>query len=217
LRGTNEHPLVRVFRDIGDGLYPSFDGLTEVVPRPAGALAAVLAFTGHHIVAADVDHAWVAARCPSGDLLAPLRPHFLTALGEQVGRAPSSISLVLAAQSVPARRDLPVEPIDPDQVHPRVARAQRLRADVRVFQTPDGSGLLTVGRGLAGRWEAGFEVILEGRGRGGGRALAAASRQLIPEGDAIFMQVAIGNIASLRAILAAGFTPIGSEVLYHEA
>jgi len=36
----------------------------------------------------------------------------------------------------------------------------------------------------------------------------------IPEGDVVFAQVAPGNAASLRAFLAAGFRPIGSEVLF---
>jgi RimJ/RimL family protein N-acetyltransferase len=37
---------------------------------------------------------------------------------------------------------------------------------------------------------------------------------LIPKGDVVFAQVAPGNAASLRAFLAAGFRPIGSEVLF---
>ena len=34
------------------------------------------------------------------------------------------------------------------------------------------------------------------------------------DGDVVFAQVAPGNAASLRAFLAAGFSPIGSEVLF---
>ena len=48
---------------------------------------------------------------------------------------------------------------------------------------------------------------------GRGRELACAART-ITDSEPIFMQTAPGNAASLRAILAAGFKPIGSEVLF---
>lgn len=83
-----------------------------------------------------------------------------------------------------------------DETHPRVGRAFRRRSEVRVFETADGTGLLIVGRGLAGRWEAGF------------------ARTLVPPGEGLFMQVAVGNIASLRAVQAAGFVPAGVEILF---
>jgi GNAT superfamily N-acetyltransferase len=74
--------------------------------------------------------------------------------------------------------------------------------------------VLVIGRGLAGRWEAAFEVAPEARGQGLGRALAAAALHLIEPGQPLFVQVAVGNVASLRAVLAAGFTPVGAEVLF---
>ena len=37
---------------------------------------------------------------------------------------------------------------------------------------------------------------------------------LVTRGERVFMQVAPGNVASLRAVLAAGFHPIGAEVLF---
>jgi hypothetical protein len=55
------HPLAALFAGVAQGIYPPVDGVTEAAPRAAGALAAVLSFTGHSIVAADVDPAWVAA------------------------------------------------------------------------------------------------------------------------------------------------------------
>lgn len=73
---------------------------------------------------------------------------------------------------------------------------------------------MTIGRGLPDRWEAGFEVDPPHRGRGLRRALTCASRHLIPSEEAIFMQVAVGNVAPLRAILAAGFVQVASEILF---
>jgi L-amino acid N-acyltransferase YncA len=71
-----------------------------------------------------------------------------------------------------------------------------------------------VGRGLAGRLEVSIEVDPARRGRGIGEALAAGARSLAPDGEPIFAQVAPGNVASLRAFLAAGYRPICSEVLF---
>jgi GNAT superfamily N-acetyltransferase len=96
-----------------------------------------------------------------------------------------------------------------------VGRAHHYRSAVRVYETVDGHGLLSLGRGLGGRWEAGFEVKPGCRNHGLGRALVAASRYLIEPGEGMFMQAAIGNIASLRAIIAGGFAPVGAEVLYY--
>ena len=44
--------------------------------------------------------------------------------------------------------------------------------------------------------------------------LAIAARGCVPEGEPLFAQVAPGNAASVRSVLAAGFRPIGSEVLF---
>ena len=59
-----------------------------------------------------------------------------------------------------------------------------------------------------------LEIDAAAQGRGLGRRLLLGARSLIPEGDVVFAQVAPGNAASLRAFLAAGFRPIGSEVLF---
>jgi hypothetical protein len=42
----------------------------------------------------------------------------------------------------------------------------------------------------------------------------AAARNLTPPGEPLFAQVAAGNAASLRALGAAGFRPLGAEVLF---
>jgi len=71
-----------------------------------------------------------------------------------------------------------------------------------------------LGRGLAGRWEVAVEVAPEHRGQGLGRALARAAPALVPSGEPLFAQVSPGNVASVRAFLAAGYRPICSEVLF---
>ena len=72
---------------------------------------------------------------------------------------------------------------------------------------------MLLGQGVAGRWETAIEVDADRRERGLGRALARAARHLVPEGEPLWAQVAPANAASVRAFLAAGFTPVGAEVL----
>lgn len=71
------------------------------------------------------------------------------------------------------------------------------------------------GGALGGGREVAFEVDPTRRNRGLGRSLVAAARQLTPPGEPLFAQVAPGNAASLRVVEAAGFRPIGAEVLFH--
>ena len=207
--------LLRLLHDAAMGAPPAADGVVEVWPAPAGAVDAVLAFTAHHVVAAGVEPDLVAARLPEGDLTAPMSPGFLGWLGERLGSHPGSLDVVLAARGLGG--DPPLElraEVDPDR-HPRAARALRYRGDLEVWTDPDGAGVLVLGRGLAGRREVAFEVDPAARGRGLGRLLVAAARHLTPPSEPLFAQVAPGNAASLRVVEAAGFRPIGAEVLFH--
>jgi hypothetical protein len=194
------------------GELPPCDGAVDVLPAPPGRADAVVAFTGRHVVAADVDERAVLAQIPRGSLSAPMRPPFLLWLGEQIGSEPGSLDVLLSTEGDDSLRDslVPVVYLD----HPRVRRARRYRDDVRVFRTADGAGVVTVGRGLAGRREVTFEVDAARRNTGLGRQLARAARSVVPVGEPVFAQVAPGNAASLRAMLAAGFRPIGAEVLF---
>ena len=114
----------------------------------------------------------------------------------------------------PAARSAGLELVAAELDHPRVRRALVHRPEVRIWATPDGAGLLTVGRGVAGRWEVSLEVEPAARGRGLGTALAAAARACVPDGAPLWAQVAPANTASLRAFLAAGYRPVGAEVLF---
>lgn len=210
-----DEPLAHLLREAVAGRPPADDGGVTVLPQPVGPVAGVLAFCGHHVVAADVDPAWVAARLPVGDMSAPVSAPFLDALAAELGRAYDNLDLVLVGRHAEGPPPLDLVEEDPDPTHPRVERSLRFRADVRTWRTPDGAGLLVVAPGLAGRWEAAFEVATGRRRKGLGRALADAARHLVPPGEPIFVQVAPGNVASLRAVLGAGgFVPLGAEVLF---
>ena len=187
----------------------------QVLPQPPGPVAGLLAFDGHHVVAADVDEHWVRARLPARDLSAPTQAGFLDALASQLGRRYDNLDAVFAAPAEEGHPELDLEEVPADAGHPRVARALAYRRDVTVYETPGGDAVLLVGRGLAERWEAAFEVDPSARGRGMGRSLIRAARRLVPVGEPIFLQVAPGNVSSTRAVLGAGgFRPVGAEVLF---
>lgn len=204
--------LADILRGVERGVFPPPDlGLT-VVPAPSERESCVVAFTGHIVIAADVDPAWVAERVPDGDPFAPTNPPFLAALEEFTGRHVNAIDAMLLAPALtdPAAVAGLTELTDHD--HPRVEHALRYRDDVRVYGDAHG-GLVVTGRGLAGRLECAIEVPPDARGQGNGRRLAVAARALIPPDASIWAQITPGNAASLRTFLAVGYKPVGSEAL----
>jgi GNAT superfamily N-acetyltransferase len=192
------------------GEFPPADGGLSLVPQPDARQAAVLGFTGHIVVAADIDAPWLSRYLRPGELSEAFTPPFLGTIAGHLSRRVSAIDVVLLAPPASGAAELTLcSESDPD--HPRVRRALRYRDDVTVWSTP--GGVLILGRGLAGRWEVAVEVEPTYRGRGLGRALAAAARKLVPEGRPIWAQVAPGNAASVRAFLAAGYQVVGQEAL----
>jgi L-amino acid N-acyltransferase YncA len=145
-----------------------------------------------------------------GDLAAPLNPPFLGALEARLNLAVNNVDVVLLADPLPGPPPLSLNRVQ-DSAHPRVARALRYRSQVQVWTAA--GGILVLGRGLAGRWEAAIEVDEDRRNAGLGRSLAAAARHLVPDGRPVWAQIAPGNAASVRAFLAAGYLPVGAEAI----
>ncbi|MDX2531140.1 GNAT family N-acetyltransferase [Streptomyces europaeiscabiei] len=202
-------------RDILDavarGVFPPADGGTTVVAQHSPRDAGVLCFTAHSVVFTDEDPRWVyeslaAAECDA--LSASMNPRFLAALMERTGRTSETIDAMLVASPLPGEPPLPLKEIE-DAGHPRVAYARRRRDDVRVWAA-DG-GVLTTGRGIAGRLEVSVEVDEDVRHRGLGRSLVSAARHLVAE--PLWAQIAPGNARSVRAFQSAGYLPVGSEIL----
>jgi hypothetical protein len=206
--------LTALLRDAAAGRFPAPDGGVTVLPQPSERDAGVLGFTAHAVVFANVDPEWVIGQLPPGDLGAPLGPPFLQALSAATNRLPGSIDMLCVAEPLPGPPPISLIP-EPDTSHPRIARALNYRDDVQAWQA-DG-GVLLLGRGVAGRWETAIEVDHGQRERGLGRALARAARHLVPAGERLWAQVAPANAASVRAFLAAGFTPVGAEILLASA
>jgi RimJ/RimL family protein N-acetyltransferase len=208
--------LADILRGIERGSFPAPDLRVTVVPAPSDRDTCVVGLTAHIVVAADVDPAWVAERIPAGDLSAPLNPPFLFALEQLTGRRVNSIDAMLLAPALtdPVERRAATAELTEltDHDHPRVQRAWRYRDEVHVYGDPCG-GLVLTGRGLAGRMECAVEVPQDARGKGHGRRLARAALALVAPGAHVWAQVTPGNAASLRAFLAAGYHPVGSEAL----
>lgn len=191
------------------GTPPPADGDVTVLRPPDSRSAGVFAFTAHHVVSADVDPAWLSSALPPDDLRAPLGAPFLAALASRTGTATGSLDMVFTAGPPRSTSDLPLVEDIPD--HPRVHRALRHRTGVRVWTVS--GGVLIIGRGVAGRYEVAVEVDEAARGHGLGRALFAAANTLGPPDEPLWAQVAPGNTASVRSVLAAGYRPVGAEVL----
>lgn len=208
------HPLATLLAKIAAGEHPPADGTVTVLAPPDERSHGVLALTAHHVVTADVTADWVRERLPEGDLSAPLKPPFLAALERATGRSVGNIDAVLVTLAEPGRPAMDLVPATASS-HARVARANHYRTGVRVWTCP--GGLVLLGRGVAGRWEVAVELDQDVRGRGLGRALFAAARHLLadlaPPGEPLWAQVAPGNVASVRALLSAGYRPAAAEAL----
>ncbi len=202
--------LLDVLRAAVDGRPPEPDGRVEVLPQ-LGPAAGVVAFSAHFLVCADVDPSWVRDQLPPGDYSAPHGARFLVALADRIGADIGALDIVLARRRASAPTVGLTEITARD--HPRVRRALRYRDDVRVWQSAGGAGHVVLGRGLAGRREASFEVRPDARGRGLGRQLALSAAALLPDDEPVFAQVSPGHAASLKAVLAAGYRPLCGEVL----
>lgn len=201
------------------GVFPPDDGTVEVVAAPIGRSHGVIAFSAHFFVCAPVSVDWVAQRLDTTEFSATHSPAFLTQLATALDANVGALDVVLAGtaddEAHRCLADLQSAGLTAcdDPAHLRVSRARRYRHDVHAWQVGDDQDWVVLGRGVTGRWEASFEVDSAGRGHGRGRRLAAAARALTPAGQPTFVQVSPGNVASLRAVLAAGYRVVGSEVL----
>jgi RimJ/RimL family protein N-acetyltransferase len=215
---VDRHPLLDILTEAALGRPPAANGALTLVPALPGPMHCVLGFTAHHVIAADIEEEVVRQRVDPADLGQPMSSSFLMFLGGWLGAEPGTFDVVFVAPP-PERADDSLELWRRTdlEAHPRVRRAGRYRPEVSVYadrQHGEPDGLLVIGQGVAGRWELAYEVAPHAQGRGLGRRLAAAASSLVPDGEPVFAQVAAGNVASIRACVAAGFRALHSEVLF---
>ncbi|HET7385540.1 MAG TPA: hypothetical protein VFJ19_02615 [Nocardioidaceae bacterium] len=201
------HPLLPALLAAARGTFPPVDGQAVFAPPLPGGLEAVVSFTGHAVLATELTQARFADLAIDG-LGTALHPEVLLRLAGARGTiGVVDVTLVghgLGGGQLPARTDL--------DDHARVRQARSLRRNVRVHG--DDRGLVTLAEGLAGRLEMSVEAdpsLQEGPGTG--RELVIEALRLVPPGEPVFAAVSPGNARSMRAFLAVGFHPLGSEVL----
>ncbi|GLI02623.1 hypothetical protein [Phytohabitans aurantiacus] len=206
------HPLLGYLLDAAGGQFPPADGSVTVLPALPGGLECSVAFTGHAVVATALPTVDVHAQRPDG-FGGSLAPDFLRWLAGPGGWI-DVVDATLTRGGIGGEPRL--RPLSDAGDHPRVRHALELRTRVRVYG--DERGLVTIAEGLAGRTELSLELHRPNDGsRGHGRSLITDALTLVPAGEPVFAAVAPGNARSLRAFLAVGFNPIGSEVLLRPA
>jgi GNAT superfamily N-acetyltransferase len=212
------HPLAELITDAAAGRFVAADGGWHRVPTWRAGLEAVLAFSGHAVFAlgSDIPDARLMELGANG-FGGAHDPRLMTALAGPDAWI-DSLDALLAGRGTGGAPARLVE--RPDlAAHPRVQFAARLRDDCRVlgYPEPHRTAVAVVGRGIAGLTELSFELEPDRRGQGGGRALVSAALGAVAPGQLVIAAVAPGNAASLRALLSAGFLPLGSSQLFRRA
>jgi GNAT superfamily N-acetyltransferase len=207
--------LLQLFHDAVAGSFPPGNFTTTHLPSPDSPADAVIAFFGHHVIASDVDAAFVRS-WTDADPFALSDVRFLAALADRLQTTPGIYDAVFGAPG----RGMSVDQLEliesSDHSHPRVVRALSYRdpETISVYTDRDQHGVLVMGRGLAGRMEAAYEVSESARGKGLGRRFIAAARQLAPLNEPVFLQISPGNVWSMKALMGdPGWRPVGSEIL----
>jgi hypothetical protein len=194
------------------GRFPPADGGWHRVPPWRAGVEAVLAFTGHAVLAigSDVPDERLAGLGVDG-FGGAHHPRVLLELAGPNGWI-DSLDALLATRGTGEPTLAP----RPDLGHhPRVAFARAVRDDVAVFgrSDPATGDVATLSRGIGGLCELSVELDRTVRGRGSGAAFVRAALGTVPRGEPVVAAVAPGNAASLRAFLSAGFAVLGSVQL----
>jgi GNAT superfamily N-acetyltransferase len=200
------NPIGQALQAAIEGGFPPSDGAVDVVEPYLAGVEAVVAFTGHAVVATELpgDRVLAAGADGYGGATSPAVAQLLAGPDGEI----DTLDVLLVARGT-GRTGLPE--VSGAGGHPRVRHARHWRTDVSVHG--DERGLVTIGRGVGWLPELSFEVHPDRRGAGAGRSLLADALGLVPEGEPVLAAAAPGNAASLRAILAVGFVPIGSVQL----
>jgi len=197
------HPLLPVLLAAAEGTFPPVDGGVIYMPPLADGWEAIVSFTGRAFVASRLGKEAFTDLQPDG-FGQILRPEVQLRMA-----AGGTVGVVDATLVTRGRGGGTLQPRDDLDHHPRVKYAQAQRQEVEIFGDHD--GLFTISHGLAGRIEMSIET--SGAGAGRGRELINEALTMVPDGSPLFAAVSPGNARSLRAFLACGFVPIGSEVL----
>jgi hypothetical protein len=213
---TPPHPLAELISSAVSGRFPPVDGRWHRVPTWRPALEAVVSFTGHAVFAVSDDTTDDQLTALGADGFGGAHdPRLVAALAGPNGWI-DSLDVLLARHGTGTASEAAPLVARPDLIaHPRVSFATEHRDEVRVLGYPDPSRSIvaTLSRGVGGLCELSIEVEPARRG-GAGRRLIEDAVSLVAADELVVAASAPGNAASLRALLAAGFTPLGSVQLF---
>lgn len=216
----HDHPLAALITAAADGRFPDPDGGWSRVPPWRPGLEAIVSFTGHAVfaLAPDIPDRLLVSLGADG-FGGAHDPRLIAALAGPGGWI-DCLDMLMAGRGT-GRSGVPPRLADrPDlAAHPRARFAARIRDQVRPLGYPgrQRSALAIIGRGIAGLTELSFELESSRRGEGRGAQLAGDALTAVPEGQLAVAAVAPGNAASVRALLSAGFVPLGSLQLFRRA
>jgi hypothetical protein len=218
-QGQTGHPLGELIMAAADGKFPPVDGGWQRVPPWRPHLEAIVAFTGHAVLAleADISDELLVARGVDG-FGGAHDPRLIAALAGPGGWI-DSLDVLLARRGAGGPTVAPRLVRRPDLAeHPRAHFAAEIRDNLNILGYPDRdrSALVTLSQGVGGLLELSFELEPDRRG-GGGTILIEDAISVVPSHQLVISAVAPGNAASLRALLSAGFTPLGSMQLFRRA
>jgi hypothetical protein len=212
-------PLADLLCGVARGEHVPADGGWHRVPQWRPDVEAVIALTGHAVLAVGDDVSDESLeRLGVDGYGGACAPRVLTALAGRDGWI-DSLDVLLAAHPPHARSAGDLVPRPDLAEHPRVQFARAIRTDVQVFGSVDPScrDLVTISRGIAGLPELSFEIEPTRRGRTEARTLLRSALDVVAGTDMVLAASAPGNAASLRALLGAGFRPLGSVQLLRPA
>ena len=217
---AGEHPLAGLIAGAAAGRFPGQDGGWHRVPPWRPGLEAVISFTAHAVfaMAPDITDTRLAALGADG-FGGAHDPRLITALAGPDGWI-DVLDMLMAGRGTGQAGVAPRLVGRPDlATHPRAQFAARIRSNPQVLGYPDPrrSAVAIISRGIAGLTELSFELEPGWRRQGGGAGLAADALGVVPAGQLVVAAVAPGNAASVRALLSAGFVPLGSLQLFRRA
>lgn len=211
------HPLAEIIQDADAGRFPAADGGWSRVPTWRDGVEGIVCFTGHAVFAlgSDVSHERIAELGADG-FGGAAHPRLLSGLAGPDGWIGSQDALLAGHGTGAAPGPETALVPRPDlSSHPRAQYAASIRDTPRTYGYPDParSAVAILSTGLAGLTELSFELEPDRRGGGQATGLIRAALATLPAGELVVAAAAPGNAASLRALLAAGFTPLGSVQL----
>lgn len=215
---ATDHPYVQRLHQATMGDYVEYTRDVEVGPALPGPCDAVAFLPGRTLVAADVDEDWVGQQLVAQRDRRPEDPstglgQFLAALTERLGSPPTYASVLATAPhraAFLAGKFKKVKESDPGW--------SPYRTDVTtyLYDSPSITGYVDLGRGPGGRWDAFVRVDRDARDHSGGgsRQLLTAALTMVPKGEELYGAAPVHDIRALRTMLAGGFRPICTEVLF---